>query len=44
MKQSDWREPPAKDQHGGSHLGGAALDDKKDNEQEAEKRGDDERC
>jgi hypothetical protein len=34
-------QPPAEDQHGGSHLGGAAVDDKKDDKQETEKRGDD---
>ena len=43
MKQRYRREPPAKGQHGGTHLGGAAVDDKKDDEQETEKRGDDER-
>ena len=43
MIESDGREPPAKHQHGGGHLGGAAVDDQKDNEQEAKKRGDNER-
>ena len=34
-------EPPAEDQHGGPHFGGPAVDDKKDDEQETEKRSDD---
>ena len=43
MIEGDWREPPAERQHGRGHLGGAAVDNKKDDEQEAKKRGDDER-
>ena len=43
MIEGDRREPPAERQHGRGHLRGAAVDDQKDNEQEAKKRGDDER-
>jgi hypothetical protein len=40
VKQRYRRQPPAKDEHGGAHLGGAAVDDKKYDEQETEERGD----
>ena len=43
MKQRDRNKPPANRQHSVAHLGGAAVDDQKDDEQEAEKGGDDER-
>ena len=43
MKQGDRNEPPAEDQHGGRHPGRAAADDENDDNQKAEKRGDDER-
>ena len=43
MKQRDRHEPPAKRQHSVAHLGRAAADDQKDDQQEAEKRGDNER-
>ena len=41
MIQRYWRQPPAKNQHGGGHLRGAAVDDKKDDKKETEKRSDD---
>jgi hypothetical protein len=43
MIKRDWREPPAKDQHGRRHFGRAAVDDQNDDEQKAEKPGSDER-
>ena len=44
MKQRYRRQPPAEDQHGASHLRGAAVDDKEHDQQEAEKPSDDQRC
>ena len=44
MKQRYRRQPPAEDQHGASHLRGAAVDDKEHDQQEAEKPRDDQRC
>ena len=43
MKQGYWQQAPAKQQHGVSHLRGAALDYKEDDQQEAEKPSDDQR-
>jgi hypothetical protein len=43
VKQRYRRQPPAQDLHGGTHLGGAAVDDQKNDDQETEERGDDQR-
>ena len=43
MIEGDGSEPPAERQHGGAHLGGAAVDDKKYDEQETEERSDNKR-
>jgi hypothetical protein len=40
MKQRYRQQPPTEDQHGASHLWGAAVDDKEDDKQEAAKRSD----
>lgn len=35
MEQRNRDEPPAQREHGGRHVGGAAVDDKKDEKQKA---------